>query len=81
MSTEHESASWHIVMAELTPGTASVGIRLGKQEMVQFFVLDTTPEQAARLVADIARGYVTLKDIAAYSWRAVLLPYKEAPDE
>jgi hypothetical protein len=69
---------WQVVMAELREGKASVGVRFNREDIVHFFLMHKTPQEAARMVADIARGKVTLKDIANYDWKAVTLPYKEA---
>jgi len=69
---------WQVVMAELKEGKASVGVRFNREDTVHFFEMHKTPEEAARIVADIALGKVTLQDIARYDWRAYNLPYKEA---
>ena len=74
---EQTIKEWQVVMAELVTGTASVGVRFNQEDTVHFFLLHATPGEAASVVADIARGNITLRDIATYDWRAVTLPYKE----
>lgn len=68
---------WQIVMAELKQGVASVGIRFNREDTVHFFALNKTPQEAAQIVADVAKGKITLRDIAGYDWRAVELPYSD----
>jgi hypothetical protein len=76
--SEYPIKEWQVVMAELKKGKASVGIRFNREDMVHFFEMHKSPQEAARIVADIALGKITLQDIARYDWRAVNLPYKEA---
>jgi len=71
------SLTWSIVLAELREGTASVGIRFDTQDTVHFFELHKQPAAAAQIVADIANGKITLRDIANYDWKAVTIPYRE----
>jgi hypothetical protein len=67
---------WGIVMAELKPGTASVGIRFNDELVTHFFLLHKTPEEATKVVASIAKGEITLQDIAAYDWYAITMKEK-----
>lgn len=75
ISQEPAIQSWQVVLAELKVGTASVGIRFNQEDTVQFFLMHKTPTEAARVVADIAKGTMTLKDIAGYDWQAVNMPH------
>lgn len=68
---------WAVVMAELKPGTVSVGIRFDEDPTAHFFMLHKTPAEATKVVADIAKGTITLKDIAGYDWQAVELPFDQ----
>lgn len=65
---------WQVVMAELKAGTASVGVRFNHEPTVHFFSLHQTPQDAVKIVARIARGEITLKDIAGMDWQAVEMP-------
>jgi hypothetical protein len=77
VNTQPAFSSWQIVLAELKEGKVSVGVRFDKADTVHFFLMHKTPKEATQVAINIARGEITLQDIARYDWRAVTLPYKE----
>ena len=67
-----------IVLAELVEGKASVGFRLGQDDMVDFFAEDLEPGDAAKLVADISQGRVDLEELSHRPMREVYFPVDQA---
>ena len=64
------------VLIELTPGKASIGLRIGQSRTVQ--ILDgwenLDPREAARIVADILHKKIPPQVVADKDYREVTLP-------
>ena len=74
-------SKWGIVMAELKPGTASIGVRFNDDLLVHFFIFHKSPQEAVKIVASIAKGEITLQDIAGYNWTPIELSEKQESND
>jgi hypothetical protein len=75
---EQKPENFSIVLAELTPGKVSVGFRLGQEDMVDLFAEDLSPQEAAKLAANIAQGSIDLEELSRRPMREIYFPVDQA---
>ena len=74
-----QEPSVEFVLAELTPGKISIGLRIGGGEYVEFIRQWATmePKAAAQVIADIRVGKISLDAVARMSYVRRYFPLNE----